>query len=548
MDEIKLEGYQITRRIGKGGMGAVYEGVQESLNRRVAIKEILSQFLENKEFRERFKREAQIMAKFNHTNIAQIYELYRDKYIIMEYVEGQPLADIIRQAGKLSELRAIKIIAQVADGLGAAHKKGVVHRDIKPNNIMIAEDDLPKILDFGIARDQESGYTVTGQVIGTLAYMSPEQARGIKSELLNGKSDIYSLGITLYQAITGCFPFQVDTDLDYVQMHKKELPIPPSNFLGTIHPGLEAAILKSLEKEPEKRFATAEEFASELRRVGRLLEESSSQITQIPSGRQGFAPQASLTSAPTDPKGISQVSETGTIIEPPSKVDSAEQRSETGTILEPTDMKAAAQSRADIITSQADGYAPQSHPTKKIQAAVTQKPFLSAKVISIIGIAIVAAIFIIKFSFSTKDPNPAPPTEMPTVTAVEKKNPIIGEKEIAAIDKFLSDVKSTFSDKALGDIEKGEQISQKFDEFLSEHKNIEKFPEGAKVFNAYGEFLMNISLSYSDSDKQTSARNEALKNLKRAKEINNDKDSELTGKIDNNIALCERLLSEKPAE
>jgi serine/threonine protein kinase len=261
-----LRGYRILREIGRGGMGLIYEAIQTSLGRRVAIKE-LSGF--DQKMVERFRREASILARLgDHEHIVQVFDVIEDeaasrRYIVMEFVDGQTLARVLGRRGRLERAEAARVAIEASSALGHAHDKGVVHRDVKPSNIMLNERGVVKVMDFGIARAlEESPITLTGQTLGTPAYMSPEQAQG-DSEL-DGRSDLYSLTVALYETLCGRTPFKAPNPLATLRMHLQDEPPPPSRFHSVIPPEWDAAILKGLAKKPDDRYRTAAEFRAAL--------------------------------------------------------------------------------------------------------------------------------------------------------------------------------------------------------------------------------------------------------------------------------------------
>jgi serine/threonine protein kinase len=257
--------YEIKSLIGEGGMGSVYLATHAQVNRTVAIKSLLPQFMSNEEIKQRFKNEASTLAHLQHPNIVGLYDYVEDEsgmYLVMEYVEGLPLDDFIKTVtGPMPEERALPIIKEILSAFSYAHQKGIVHRDIKPANIIITQNDGIKILDFGIARLLEDGnhnLTKTGTQMGTVFYMSPEQVQGKKVDI---RSDIYSLGVTFYQMLTGVNPYAgLTTEYEvYSRIVKDDLPPPQEIYPGV--PAYLATILKkALAKEPNDRFQTCEEF------------------------------------------------------------------------------------------------------------------------------------------------------------------------------------------------------------------------------------------------------------------------------------------------
>ncbi|MBM7623313.1 Stk1 family PASTA domain-containing Ser/Thr kinase [Sporohalobacter salinus] len=268
--------YQIEDEIGAGGMSLVYEATDKLLNRKVAVKVLRPQFATDKEFIERFKREAQAVANFTHPNIVNIFDIGEDNgthYIVMENVQGETLKDRIEKQGNLSPVSALEITKQVCNALVTAHRKQIVHCDIKPGNILIASGGTVKLTDFGIARAVTSSSTLkqTDTVIGSAAYFSPEQARG---DRLDNRTDIYSLGIVLYEMLTGEVPFTGDTPVSVALKHIKEDPKPPTEFDHTIPGEVENIILKAVNKEPKKRYTNVKEMLIDLKETLEDLEKT----------------------------------------------------------------------------------------------------------------------------------------------------------------------------------------------------------------------------------------------------------------------------------
>ena len=271
--------YRILDFLGSGGMGSVFLAEQIRVgNRKVALKILHRKFSEDDEFIGRFENEAASTGRINHPNVITIYESKQAPdgtlYIAMELVEGESLTEHLRKRGKLALDDAVEIVTQCCRALHAAHRLGIIHRDIKPDNIMMAKDIegglLVKILDFGIAKLKDStGHTVTGSVLGTPAYMSYEQASGLSSERLDGRSDIYSLGIVAYTVLTGQTPFRADTPVGYITKHLTENPAPLRTIRPDLPAGIDTAVLKALDKDRDKRFQAAMDFASAMRDAGR---------------------------------------------------------------------------------------------------------------------------------------------------------------------------------------------------------------------------------------------------------------------------------------
>ncbi len=260
--------YQIIEELGKGGMGKVYKVFDTEIKEKVALKLLKPDIAADKETIERFRNELKFARKIRHKNVCQMFDLAKDEgsyYITMEYVHGEDLKRLIRKMGQLSAGQAILIAKQVGEGLAEAHHLGVVHRDLKPQNIMVDEEGNARIMDFGIARSVKAkGITDAGVMIGTPEYMSPEQA---EAGDIDRRSDIYSLGVILYEMVTGRVPFEGDTPLSIAMKHKGEKPKDPRELNTQVLPELSRVILKCMEKDKEKRYQTAEEFLSDMSKI-----------------------------------------------------------------------------------------------------------------------------------------------------------------------------------------------------------------------------------------------------------------------------------------
>ena len=259
--------YRIIRRLGQGGMARVYLAQDESLHREVAIKVLADRHSDDPHFIERFQREARAAARLNHPNIVQVYDQSQGgmSYIVQEYVEGETLKDLIRRESPLDPRRAITIALQILAALRIAHQQGVVHRDVKPQNILMQPDGKVKVADFGIASaGGDTEMTEAGSIVGTAQYLAPEQARGLT---VGPPADLYALGIVLYEMLSGRVPFEGDTAVNVAMRHVQEAPQPLTERNPLVPVALEAVVMRALAKDPRQRYQSADEMGIELDRV-----------------------------------------------------------------------------------------------------------------------------------------------------------------------------------------------------------------------------------------------------------------------------------------
>ena len=288
MEKIILDNrYEIIEQIGLGGMAKVYKAKDRLLDRFVAIKVLKEQYAEDEEFLKKFNNEAQSAAKLNHVNIVNVYDIGEDLlegrkiyYIVMEYVEGQTLKDLIDEEGKLSNHDIIDYSVQIAQALKSAHASGIIHRDIKPQNILIDKFGLAKVTDFGIARvSSNATITYTSSILGTVHYISPEQAKG---KIVDEKSDLYSLGAVMYEMATGRVPFDADNSVGIAVMHIQDKARPAKELTPDLSDHLNFIIMKLLEKEPGNRFLNATELIDSLENQNFSNEQVLEETARIP--------------------------------------------------------------------------------------------------------------------------------------------------------------------------------------------------------------------------------------------------------------------------
>ncbi len=304
-DETTVEGrlfdgrYRMIRRIGSGGMARVFLAEDVDLHRDVAIKILHDRYSEDAQFVERFAREARAAAGLNHPNIVAIYDRGQFEgsyYIAMEYLDGETLKDVIVREGPLPERRAIDITLQLLAALRFAHRREIIHRDVKPHNVMVLRDGRVKVADFGIARAGDSEMTEAGSIVGTAQYLSPEQARG---QHVGPESDLYSVGVVLYEMLTGRVPFTGDSAVAIAMKHVQETPVPPRQIVPAIPAELEAVVQRAMAKDPARRYHSADEMGMDLDRVRKGL--GVTQATAALSATDAYAAAGRTMVAPPPP-------------------------------------------------------------------------------------------------------------------------------------------------------------------------------------------------------------------------------------------------------
>jgi eukaryotic-like serine/threonine-protein kinase len=263
-DEVVSGRYRVLRKLGGGGMADVYLCEDLTLGRRVALKVLLQRFLSDPTFVERFRREAKAAAGLNHPNLVSIYdwgEVDGTYFIVMEYVEGETLKELVRRQGRLSGNEAVRISLQLLAAIEFAHREGIVHRDIKPQNVMLDTNGNVKVMDFGIARAGDSGMTEAGSILGTAQYLAPEQARGLP---VDERSDLYSVGIVLYEMLTGTVPFKGDSAVTVALKHVNEMAPEPAQLVPGMPYSLNQIVMKAIAKDPDLRYQSADQFSRDL--------------------------------------------------------------------------------------------------------------------------------------------------------------------------------------------------------------------------------------------------------------------------------------------
>lgn len=294
--------YKITQKIGEGGMGDVFKGIDFMLEREIAIKMLRPELARQQSIVDRFRAEAVTLAKLNHPNIATLYNFVRqgnDYFMVMEFVKGNTFESIIKKSGALPYQRAIQLFAQALEGIAHAHRLGIIHRDLKPANVMLMDSGVIKVMDFGIARVLGSTrITRTGNAIGTMEYMSPEQIRGEDTDI---RSDMYSAGILLYEMLTGRVPFESHSEYELMRRQIEDAPLPPRTFSKEIPLAVEQAIMRALAKKPDARFQTADEFRTVLLKS---ISESTAAVANVSANEAHFAVGQNPVAAKKIPKKV----------------------------------------------------------------------------------------------------------------------------------------------------------------------------------------------------------------------------------------------------
>lgn len=306
--------YKVISRVGSGGMADVYLAEDQLLGRKVAVKLLHHHFAEDQEFVERFKREASSAAGLSHQNIVGIFdrgEWEGTYYIAMEYVPGRSLKTIVREHGALEPSLAIDLVVQILRGARYAHRRGVVHRDLKPHNVIVDEEGRARVTDFGIARAGASDMTLTGSIMGTAQYLSPEQAQG---HPVTGASDLYSVGVTLYELLTGSVPFDGETAVAIAYKQVAAQPRPPSELNPAVPPQLDAVVLRALAKDPAQRYRDADEFIAALQRERQALPTAAGSAAELAAGAAGEAGWATAAT-------VAAATPTGPPVMPPTRVE-----------------------------------------------------------------------------------------------------------------------------------------------------------------------------------------------------------------------------------
>ena len=256
--------YELIELIGRGGMANVYKAKCHRLNRMVAVKILKSDLADNAEFRRRFRDESRAVAQLSHANIVSVYDVSRSddmEYIVMELIDGITLKQYMERRGQMDWREALHFVTQIMRALSHAHSRGIIHRDIKPQNIMVLRDGSVKVADFGIACLADAAQTLTQEALGSVHYISPEQARG---DHIDARSDIYSSGVVLYEMLTGRLPFEGDSAVSVAIQHLSSVPLSPRDINENVPEALELICMKAMNPNPDRRYASAEAMLEDL--------------------------------------------------------------------------------------------------------------------------------------------------------------------------------------------------------------------------------------------------------------------------------------------
>jgi len=438
--------YQILERLGGGGMADVYRAKHLAFNEICAIKVVKASYADDTAFNNRFKGEAVLTRKLRHPNAIAVedYDTTEDgrPYIVMEFVNGPNLRSVIDKEGALSVRRALSISLQVARALAAAHKLGITHRDIKPDNILITQDEqgneAAKVLDFGIAKVKEGAFTMAaytatrkGVVVGTPQYMSPEQARGKVGTEIDSRADIYSLGVVIYEMITGKLPFESDTPMGYCLEHLHTVPVPPREFAAALNipAGLSKLVMKALEKDREKRFSTIDEMIEALQDPERwaaiLQSQAATVVVGVVDETVGSAPSPTAPLSPAATQGPPAGQGRARVVYTPAKSAPVEPREQYHQSTPPAQAAAAAAAPART----------QGQPAAVPNLAGRKKSY--SKTITLVLVLVLAAgagayYWMSKHSHAAK---PAPASQSSTTTAsspVQQPAPVTPQSPSAA--------------------------------------------------------------------------------------------------------------------
>ncbi|GAA2742896.1 hypothetical protein GCM10009868_14650 [Terrabacter aerolatus] len=443
--------YSLGERIAVGGMGEVYLATDDRLGRQVAVKVLSPAFAESPDFVERFRREALTAARLSHPNIAQVYDYGVDgasHFIVMEYAEGSDLAHLIREHGRLTPSDAVRVAEQVCAALAVAHRAGVVHRDVKPGNVIVRADGTVKVTDFGIARALgQASITDTGTVMGTAAYVAPEQARG---EATTPSSDLYSLGILLFQMLTGAVPFEGDTPVAVALRHLDE-PVPlPSSRVADLPANLDDVVVRATAKSPSDRYPDADAMAAALRGHEALADAAT---RALPSGEATAVLDVAAGAASGAAAGAASVAAASTARFPASGAEAA---SGSAAVADPANDPATSTAMMPAVSSARPvGPAESTADTSQDQRPARSGP---SRTVWVLGAAVVALLAVLAYvllsgsdpatppaaaprpaasSPSTPSGSPTPPTTAPPADNGTVPADLVGQQRDAAVQQLI---------------------------------------------------------------------------------------------------------------